>query len=486
MEEQSVKKNYLYNLIYQLLLLIVPLITTPYISRVLTSEGVGDFSYTTSMVSYFTLFGNIGINTYGQLKIAKSRKDKAKTSAIFYELTLLKTMLMSIAIAVYYLFIFALSFEKYKILYHFLILQIFAVLFDISWFFQGKEEFKKLLFRNGFVKVISTILIFALIKKQSDIYLYSVITYGSMLLGNLSIWFYLPKYLSTVKIHELNPFIHFKSCLLYFIPTIATAIYLTIDKTMIGWFSPNSLENGYYEQAHKIEQMAVTAITSLSLVGMPRMAFIFKENNDKKINDYLYRCFCFTMLISFPMCFGLMAVSNRFIPLYLGGGFEKSIVLLRIQSLLLVIIGLNNAVGKLILMPSGKQKEYNKAVIVGAICNVFINISLIPKYLSVGAAVSSVISEFVILLIFAYYAREYIRQLKLFRNFFVYCGSGMIMYVLIKYLFLNFTITWGTLLLQIIAGIFVYFSLVIALRDRFLICEIKNFIKIIKNKRNNV
>ena len=476
MSEKSVGKNYLYNLAYQLLIVAIPLITTPYVSRVLTSKGVGAFSYTTSMVSYFTLLGNLGVATYGQLRTAVNRDDKESLTAIFFELNGLRFLLMSVVTVFYFVFVFCFSKEDNRALYYVLILQILSSLFDISWFMQGLEEFKKLLIRNALIKISSTILIFTFVKKPSDLIIYALIMNGSNFLGNISIWFFLPRYIGWPIVKSLHQFRHLGPCLRYFIPTIATAIYLTIDKTMIGWFAPDSIENGLYEQAHKVEFMAVTVVTSLSVVAMPRMAFLFQNKNVAMINEYLEKTIRFILMISIPMCFGAAAVADSFIPLYLGDGYEKSIILFRIFSILIVVVGLNNAVGKQVLIASGKQKEYNRAVIAGAIINVLLNLVLIPRFYSIGAAFTSVLSEIVILIMFMIDAQDFIKWKWLIMSSIKYFFGGLSLFVAVRLGRLLFGSGWIGLFIQIIIGVITYFAMLLIVKDRFLIDGIRKIV----------
>ena len=166
MKKNSLKKNYIYNLIYQLLVIVLPLITTPYLSRVLGAEGVGIYSYTLSITTYFVLFGSLGIAMYGQREIAYIRDDGTKKSKTFWEILLLRFATMSISLIIF-IFMFA-NGENYNLYYKILILEIIANSLDISWFFQGMEEFKKTVTRNIIVKIISVICIFTLIKKAED------------------------------------------------------------------------------------------------------------------------------------------------------------------------------------------------------------------------------------------------------------------------------------------------------------------------------
>lgn len=482
MQEKSVEKNYILNLVYQMLVVVIPLIVTPYVGRVLGAEGVGAFSYTTAMTGYFALFGNLGVATYGQLKIAGVRNDKYSMSKIFHELAILRTILMSLVLAVFFIFVFTFSQPKNQTLYLVLIVQIVAATFDIAWFLQGLEEFKKIVLRNTIIKLLSVALIFGFVKKATDLYLYALIMNGSTLLGNLSMWLFIPSFVQKVPLKELNPFSHMKACIIYFIPTIATTIYLTLDKTMIGWFTNANVENGYYEQAHKIEQMAVTVVTSLSVVTMPRMAYLFQNNETEKLKYRLEQTINYILMIAIPMCLGMVAVSDYFIPLYLGNEFLSSVVLLQIFSLLIIVVGLNNAVGKQILMPTGRQNKYNISVIVGAITDFILNSMLIPKMYAMGAAIASVAAETVILFMFLYFSADMISVKWILKRSFKYAIAGILMFVAIRLSYFVLPESWFALIVQIVLGVVLYFAVVFALRDRFAVDSVKTIIWKLKHE----
>ena len=467
MTENSVEKNYIYNLIYHMLVMAIPLIVTPYVGRVLGAEGVGAFSYTTAMTGYFLLFGNLGVATYGQLKIAGERNDKYLMSKTFHELAFLRIVLMTIALGLFFAFVFGFSQANNRTLYVVLIVQIIAAMFDIAWFLQGIEEFKKIVLRNTIIKLISVVLIFWFVKKPSDLYLYALILNGSTLLGNLSIWLFMPSFIEIVPFKDLQPFIHLKECITYFIPTIATTIYLTLDKTMIGWLTSTNVENGYYEQAHKIEQMAVTVVTSLSVVTMPRMAYLFKNDETETLKKRLEQSIRFILMIAIPMCLGMAAVSDYFIPLYLGKDFLPSVVLLQVFSFLLIVVGLNNAVGKQVLMPMGRQNKYNISVIIGAITNFILNFLLIPRLYAVGAAIASVTAETVILAVFLHYSKDMITWKWIIVNSLKYIVAGVLMFVIIRLSYIVLPMHWLSIVLQVVVGIIVYFLAVFSMRDHF-------------------
>ena len=482
----SVKKNYVYNLAYQMLAVIIPLLIQPYIARVLGAGEVGAFSYTTAITGYFALIGNLGIATYGQLRIAAFRNDRKVVSQIFWELAVLRFLLMSAAAAVFVLFIRFLARPDYKVLYTVLIVQILASAIDIAWLLQGFEEFRKIVIRNTIIKIVSVILIFAFVKKQSDIYLYALIMNGSTLLGNASIWLFTPSLVDWVPLRRLNLRRHLRSCIVYFIPTIATTFYLSLDKQMIKWFTDTSLENGYYEFAQKIEQMAVTVVTSLSIVTMPRMANLYNMNAIDRMKNRLEQTIRFILLVAVPMCVGMISVTDYLVPLYLGQGFERSATLLKIFSLLIIVVGLNNAVGKQVLMPVGRQTDYNRSVIIGAFVNFGLNLILIPRFYSVGAVIASVAAETSILLAFIYYSRDYIRLKWIIKASVKYLAAAAIMAAAIALSRTWLTRSWKSIALQVAGGGLIYVISVLALRDRFALqmwAIIKRNLPFIKKKQ---
>ena len=231
--KKSITKNYLYNLSYQILVMIIPLITTPYVSRVLGATNIGIYSYTLSITTFFILFGSLGIALYGQREIAYEQDDKKKYSYTFWEIVVLRCITMTISTLIYY-FVFAVGNNDYNLYYKILIVELIGNMIDISWFFQGLEEFKKTVLRNTLVKLISLVLILTLVKKPDDLPIYFVIYVLSTLLGNLSLWLYLPKYLTKVKIKDLKIFRHLKPTISLFIPQIAIQVYTLLVKTMIG------------------------------------------------------------------------------------------------------------------------------------------------------------------------------------------------------------------------------------------------------------
>ena len=464
--KKSIAKNYIYNLIYQMLTILLPLITTPYLSRVLGAEPIGIYGYTISIVTYFILFGTLGISMYGQRQIAYLQQDKKERSKIFWEIIIIRTITLSISILLFYL-VYGRSGE-YAIYYRILIIQLVANLFDISWFFQGLEEFDKTVVRNLIVKLLSLVLIFVVIKTPDDLWKYFAIFVGAELLGNMTLWLYVPKYIEKINIRELELKSHIKPTLSLFIPQIAVQIYTVLDKTMIGKITNDMVEVGYYEQAQKIIKASLTVIVALQTVMNSRIANAYARKDQKEIKKCLESSFNFVWFLTIPMMFGLIAISSKFVPWYYGEGFDGVIPIMIATAPILIPIGLNGITGTQYLVQIGKQKIYTISVTVGAIVNVLLNLVLIHFFNGVGAAIASVIAETVILLIQLKYFKEQFTILEILKLSIKCLISGIVMFIVVFLLANYMSVSIINTIIQAAAGMITYFIMLIILKYQFL------------------
>ena len=317
----SVRSNYFYNMTYQILNLILPLITTPYISRVLGASNIGIYSYTYSIVSTFVLIGSLGIGTYGQREIATVNDDKEDISKRFWEIQIVKTLAVLSALAVYLITIVPSG--EYSLYFLIQIPYFIAAILDITWLYQGIDNFKNVAIRNIVIRLLSIILLFALVNTDEDLIIYILIFCISQILGNLTMWIKLPRLIKMTSINKLNLIKHIKPTFVYFIPTIAHQIYAVLDKTMLGLILNDNAENGYYEQAQKVINMATVAITSYTVVMRSRMSALFAMGDDNRIRHTLEDSLGFITFISFPMTFGLAAVAGNLVPWFFGDEYDR-------------------------------------------------------------------------------------------------------------------------------------------------------------------
>lgn len=490
--KKSLKRNYIYNVIYQIFILIVPLITAPYISRVLSAEGVGQYSFTNSIQSYFTLVAALGFGYYAQRQIAANQNDKKEQSKIFWEVNIVRLFSVGLAILVNFILIWTKLYGTYNELMLWWTLNILAVAFDITFLLQGNEDFGKIVGRNAIVKIISVVLIFILVKQKNDVWLYVLLTSCASLIGNMTLWFYLPKYLCKVKFTELNPTRHIWPTIKLFIPTIATSIYTVLDKTLIGLLIPDTytvteiqivngiettiesikkysdLENGYYEQSEKIAKICLAVITALGTIMVPRNSKLYAEKNENALKENFYFATNYVWLLAVPMTLGLAAVAPNLIPWFLGDGYEKCILLLQLFSPLILIIGFSNVFGIQYLIPTQRDKKYTIGILTGTITNLILNCVLIPFFWSYGAVIASLIAEFAVTFTMYLLIKKEISTKRVLLQSIKPLIAGSIMFVCVYFIGKLFTSSILNTILLVLIGVVIYFILLLIMKEKML------------------
>jgi O-antigen/teichoic acid export membrane protein len=478
MSKKSLKENYFYNLLFQILQIITPFITAPYISRVLTVEGIGIQSFTQSIVNYFLLFGGLSIGLYGQREIAYNQNNEYERSKLFWELIIIKIITISLILCVYIVIIQ--NFSAYYSYFLIYIVEIIASLFDVTWFYRGIENFKIIAVRNIILRIASICCIFIIIKGPNDLWKYILLYSLSGLITSISLIPSLLKQVIKIKLRTLNIIRHIKPIIILFIPQIAIQVYTVLDKSMIGFITQSTYENGCYEQAMKIVKLPLTVITSLGAVVVPRIAHYNATGQNDKIKESMIRSFAFVFLLGTPMLFGLIGIADIFVPIFFGSGYDKSIILIKILSGLLLIIGLNVLFGIQCLIPQKKENVLTIIVTIGAIINFALNIFFIPRYQSVGAAFSSVIAEGVIMIFYFVYLRDIINIKKVFLQLWRYIAASIIMFIGLCLLKLVMEMNIVNLIYMILSGCIIYLLLLILFHDKLLFSTLNTMIRYMK------
>lgn len=467
MEPQSIKKNISLSTAYQVLLLITPLITTPYISRILGPEGNGIYSYTNSYQVYFSMFAGLGTLAYGQREIARNRDNEKVRSKLFWEIELLTVFTTGICILLWFVFC---SYQKeYQVIYFILTLNLLNTMFDISWFFAGLEQFQYTIIKNMFFKILGVILQFTLIKDADDTVIYVFILCVTSLLGTMSMWIALPKFLIKVTPRELSIKKHFKETLIYFIPSIATTIYTVLDKTLIGLITGDAKQNGYYEQANKIiSMMKALTFAALNNVLGSRISYLFAEKKYEEIKRRIYQSISYILFAGIGMSAGLFVAANRFVPWFFGEEFNGVIGLLKVFCPIVVIIGISNCLGAQYYTPVGLRKKSAKYIIAGAVINLCFNLFLIPHYAGLGAAIASVLAESVITFLYLKNCNGYLKFKDIFdlgwKKVIAVIPMMLIMFWIGRLPFTDIVV----LLLELIIGGSVYILVLFIMRDEFI------------------
>lgn len=484
MGQKNIKKNYIYNLAYQILTMLIPLITTPYLSRVLGADGNGLYSYSASIVSYFSLFAAMGTVSYGQREVSYVRDDNRKLSIAFWNTEILSIFSTCSCLLVYCLFIHFSAIQN-KTIYYIQTITIISVAADITWLFQGLEDFKKIVIRNSFFKILGLFLIFAFIKEKNDLNLYVLQVVIINLLSMVSLWPFLRGLISKPRKEEIHPLKQLPTVLSLFIPTIAVSIYTVLDKTMIGLITKSDFENGYYEQATKLSRTALLVVTALGTVMVPRIGYLYNKHDQDGVRKYMYRSYQFAWAIGIPICFGLIGISDNIVPWFYGPGYNKIADLLKVLSFLVIAIGINNVTGVQYLIPTKRQNTFTLTVIVGALTNFTLNSILIRTKASVGAAIASVIAETTIAIVQIIIVRKELSPAVIIQRSWRYFIGGSVMLLTLRWENKIFSASIVHTLIMIVTGVIVYMVMMVIEREDFLMGYIKQYLPKIINKGKN-
>lgn len=454
-------KNYLYNVGYQVLAIIVPLITSAYVSRVLQPEGVGANAFTNSIIQYFILFASMGIGYYGNRQIAYVRDNRTKMAKTFWEIQIVKTMMTLVSIIAFEIFlIFYTRQFDYMLAQS---LNLIAVAFDISWFYEGVENFKVTVLKNSLVKIISMIAVFLFIKGPYDVTLYIVVLALSTLLGNLTLWPDIYRDLPKIKIKDLNPWIHFLPMVELFIPQIATQVYVQLNRTMLG-VMVSETASGYYQYSDSLVKLILALVTATGTVMLPHVANAVSHGDMKKVNRMLYKSFDFVSVIAIPMMFGLAAISLTLAPKYYGPGYGPVGPAMMIESIVILMIAWSNALGVQYLLPILHQKQFTISVTVGAVINIILNFPLIYFYGLNGAMWSTVLSEIGVTMYQLIAVRGLLSYKILFSSIWKYIISGIIMFLPVFWMNTHLKDSWLMMGLEVVIGVVIYTAMILMLR----------------------
>lgn len=472
----NIKINFTFKLAYQILSVIIPFVTVPYISRVLGPEGVGSYSFLSSINKYFIILASLGTILYGTREISRTRDNKTQQSSAFWEIELLICITTVISLLFWICLIYLYPSERaYFIAFIPLLL---AVIFDISWFYTGIEKIYYSVIWNFISKIIGLIGVFVFVKTKNDLFNYILLMSMSTLIGNMSMWLFLKRELVKINFNTLRIFRHFKPTLKYFVTAIAISIYTVLDKTMIGIFSDGSLENGYYEQVTKVMSIITPfAFGALNEVMIPRMSYLYQKNDIDEICQRISNSIDFELLICIGSVFGIISVAPSFVKLFFGPEFLPAVPLLQLMCPILIPICFSTCSGSHYYVPSGKIFDGTKFTIIGALINIAINIPLIMKYNAIGAVIASLVAESIIAVLYLYGSRQYLKIRTIFSCSCKKIIAAIIMLTILlglqKFVYLS---DLELLLTQVFVGILVYFSILFVLKDNSVI-SISNFIK---------
>ena len=406
----KVIKNYLYNLSYQILTIILPIITVPYVTRIFTSEVLGNYIFYNSIVSYFSLFAILGIGVYGTKQIAAA----SDVSSTFWNIYAIQLIASILAMAVYIIAIFSIP-QMGGIIPLIVGITLFAKMIDISWLFSGKEDFKKITIRNTVVRIIGVISIFTFVKSSDDLYLYVFLIVIFDFLGQFVMWVPAKKFIKRPSFNAKVIKKNLHPIVLLFLPQVAISLYVVLDRTLLGLLGSYS-DVGIYEQGQKLVSILLKVVSSLGVVMLPRVANLLSERRDKEAQNMVKFSFILYNLIIFPMIFGLISVNEVFVKLFLGQNFQDVKYVLYVIVFNIMFVGWTNILGYQVLVVRNKNKEFMLSTTIPAFVSVAVNIAVIPFFGYIGASITSVVVEILVFAIQWYYSRNIINKNLLFNK----------------------------------------------------------------------
>ena len=451
----GLKKNLAFSICYQILAIVLPLITNPYIARVLGAANSGIFSKTHALAYYFLLFSMLGVNNYGNRAIARIHSDRKAMSMTFWEIYAFQLFMAIISIMTYLSFCLFLV-HKDRLIYLIEGFYVLSGMFNIDWCCFGMEKFKLTTIRSAVLRIISVICIFLFVKSRNDLWIYSLIVTCTSLFNGLVVWPFVLKNIDIVKPTIQGIKRHIKPNLFLFWPVIAVSIYNTMDRIMLGYMSTDE-EVGFYSYAESIVTIPTTLILALDNVVMPRMSNLFAtEGRSDHINYLMDAIMMFAMFMAGGMAFGIAGVSDVFAPWFYGKEYVRCGYFILLLSPVIIFKGWAGALRTQYIIPSGKDKIYVMSLTTGAFVNLFLNILLIPYLNGVGAIVGTLAAEIIVCFIQFYCCRNDINFKVYMVDGLSFCLIGVLMYFVVEALSSISSSAIITMSIQIICGGMLY------------------------------
>lgn len=475
--KSKVTVNYFYNLIYQVLSIALPTLTVPYVSRVLGASALGQYYYVNSIVTYFGIIAATGTVDFGQREIAKRQDDDLARSRCFWEIFYFRLIFTVIALIIYGFFI-ALFVKHYRVLYIADILMFFSWALDVSWYLQGIENFRATAIRNSAVKTFCTVLIFAFVRKPSDVLLYVSIYAFANLAGNLTMFPYLRRDIVFCKVTFKQIFGNLYGIMQLFFPVIAIQLYTSLNQTMLGIYS-NSSQVGYYSQTLSVINLIITVITAYSAVLIPHITYLYVKKMLAEVKKYSRLAIDYVHLLAIPMIIGFITLDYIFVPFFFGPKYKPAVPIMSTLCLLFIILGLSRLLGSF-LIAINKQRLYSISVCSAAVTNLILNYFLLVNLNAgaIGVAWATVTSELVTTVIDMFCLRK-ILNLKYYVLSFAKYGLLSIPIIgIVKLSLVLFPIKILGMTISIILAIIYYLIILIVIKDE----TFNTFVKPILNK----
>ena len=451
--DRKLGKNLLMSIGYNLLTMIVPFITAPYLGRVLGAENVGIYTYVHSISTYFVMVGLLGLRNYGNRTIARCRDDFDERSKAFSQLFSLQLVTGGISCVSYiiYLVFFCKIHQTMAVIVG---LYVLTSIFTVIWFLEGMEQFSALALRNLIIKIVNLISVFIFVHNENDVVIYCLLMSALYLIAELMLW---PSVLKRVKFRfckwkEIK--CHLKPTFLLFIPTIAVSIYQTMDKIMIGSIAGEA-ELGYYEYADKIIQIPGLIFTAIGAVMLSKMSYVY-HNESERATKLIGSSMDLTFIISTSCMFGVLAIADEFVLIYYGQDFIRSGPILMTLVPTIIMYGWANVLRMQYIIPNNLDMVYIKSTFAGAAINLILNMVFIPRFQGVGAALGTIAAQLTVALFYTFSINKKLPFKSYVRNNLVVCVIGFVMFCVVKVVQQFHTVSVTYLIIDIIVGAVTY------------------------------
>ena len=446
-------KNMMYNTVYQVLILILPLITAPYVSRTLGTTGVGIYSSTAAWLGYFVLAGGLGITLYGNREIAYHQKDKESRSRVFYELLSLKFITVALALIAYLVFVFLQNkWQPYFLLQG---ITLIAVAFDVSWFFMGLENFKVLVVRNTIIRLLLTVAIFVFVKTPNDLWLYILLLALSTLIGNMTVWPFLRREIIKIPFRSLNIFQHLRPVTMLLLPQVSITIYTSLNKNLLQIFS--GLDSvAYFTQTYMIIILGATLVSSFNSAFLPHLSGLFSSGESDKVKPLILKSIDLGNCISILCVSGIIGVSQTFAVFYFGKNFAPVGSLLGVGASTIFFLALTNALSTQYLLAAKKMHEYMMSTIVGLIVNIVFNLTLIPILGTMGAIIATILTEVGVASYILWKLRDLFGLREVFHGVWKYLIGGVLVFIFLDLINKTVPASISSYLIQTIIAVLIY------------------------------
>ncbi len=467
----TLRANYFYNFASQVLTLIIPLLTTPYLARVFHEEGNGQIAFANTIITYFTMFANLGFSTYGQREIAKYQDDDYNRTKVFWEVFLLRAIFTLISLI---LLVISTSVgiygQKYNTLIFLFSIQVFAVLFDVNFFFQGQEDFKSIAIRTITLKLVCLACVFLFVRKSTDTWIYALMYSLSVLIANALMWPRLITRIIKIPYNNFDLRKHLKPSLIIFFPTLAATIYGSLDKLMIGYLCGNpDYENGCYNQALKLNQAMLVVVIVLNSIMIARNSHDYAVGNRTKVKEHINFSCNYVISLGIPMIAGVVALSENLSSWYLGSGYKEVPILLNIMSTRFITSGLACVFGNELFISIGKEKYPTIAHIITAVTNLILNVYFISHWGAVGGAITTALSEFTDFAVLFWLAcREgYVKPKSLLIMSLKPLVASVVMFMTVKWIDVTMRTSFFSFAICVCAGTTIYACCLLLFKDTF-------------------